>query len=118
MNDRLKVARLITMVLTKQIVVRQALSAFPENSDDKSIITAYHALIHYESDEELRMRDPMYKEEQDDYLALLAETLSMNRTIPQNIVNSYKDYNSDVALPKDRGVRLFLKKLCELLNIK
>ena len=66
MNDRILVSRLIMLVLTGQMSVRQALLNFPKNIKDKSIITAYHALIHFEADEELRNSDLMYKEEQNE----------------------------------------------------
>lgn len=118
MNDRQLVSRLITLVLTGQIPVRQALQSFPKNTQDKSIITAYHALIHYEADEDLRRNDFMYKEEQDEYLAFLADTLSKNRTLPQNIIKSYKNYNGMTALPKDKKINNIIKKLCKFLNIK
>lgn len=118
MNDRQLVSRLIVLVLTKQIPVRQALLSFPKNTKDKSIIATYHALIHFEADEDLRKQDALYKEEQDEYLQFLADTLSKNRTLPQNIIKSYKDYYSDVALPKDKGIRNIIKKISQFLNIK
>jgi len=118
MNDRQLTARLISLVLTGRLTVRQALQSFPMNTTDKSILTAYHALIHYEADEDLRSRDAMYKDEQDEYLQLLAEILSQNRTLPQNIINSYKEYDSTVALPKDKKVRYLIAKLIKFLNIK
>lgn len=118
MNDRQLVARLIVLVITGQIPVRQALLSFPKNVSDKSIIAAYHALIHYEADEELRNRDIMYKEEQDEYLAFISDTLSKNRTLPQNIIKSYKNYYGEVAMPKEKNMRIILQKLCKFLNIK
>lgn len=118
MNDRQLVSRLIILVLTGQMPVRQALQNFPKNSTDKSIIAAYHALIHFEADEDLRNSDNMYKDEQDEYLQLIAETLSKNRTLPQNIIKAYKDYYSDVALPKDKKINGIIKSICKFLNIK
>ena len=50
------------------ICVREAMLAYPKDTEDESLIAAYHALIHYEADEDLRNRDPLYKEEQDDYI--------------------------------------------------
>ena len=118
MNDRQLVSRLIILVLTKQIPVRQALLSFPVNSKDKSIIAAYHALIHFEADEDIRAIDADYKQEQDEYLEFIADTLSKNRTLPQNIINSYKNYYSEVALPKDKSTRNLLKKILKFLNVK
>lgn len=118
MNDRILVSRLIILVLTGQMPVRQALLNFPKDTQDKSIITAYHALIHFEADEELRASDADYKQEQDEYLEFLADTLSKNRTLPQNIIKSYKNYYSNVALPKDKSTKNLLRKICKFLNIK
>lgn len=118
MNDRILVSRLIMLVLTGQMTVRQALLNFPKDTNDKSIISAYHALIHFEADEELRAKDVLYKEEQDEYLEFLADTLSKNRTLPQNIIKSYKNYYSNVALPKDKNTKKILAKICKFLNIK
>ena len=118
MNDRQLVSRLIMLVITGQISVRQALLSFPKNTTDKSIIAAYHALIHYEADEELRIQDVMYKEEQDEYLSFISDTLSKNRTLPQNIIKSYKGYYGTVALPKEKNTKNILKKICDFLNIK
>lgn len=106
------------LVLTGQMAVRQALLNFPKDTNDKSIITAYHALIHFEADEDLRASDALYKEEQDEYLEFLADTLSKNRTLPQNIIKSYKNYYSNVALPKDKNTKKILAKLFKFLNIK
>lgn len=118
MNDRILVSRLIMLVLTGQMTVRQALLNFPKDTNDKSIITAYHALIHFEADEDIRASDVLYKEEQDEYLEFLADTLSKNRTLPQNIIKSYKNYYSNVALPKDKNAKKLLAKICKFLNIK
>lgn len=118
MNDRILVSRLIILVLTGQMPVRQALLNFPKDTNDTSIITAYHALIHYEADEDIRATDIAYKEEQDEYLEFIADTLSKNRTLPQNIIKSYKNYYSNVALPKDKSTRNIIKKICKFLNIK
>lgn len=117
MSDRHLVSRLVTLVLTNQMSVRQALQNFPKDTNDKSIVTAYHALIHYEADEDIRKRDLLYKEEQDEYLALIADTLSKNRSLPKNIVASYKEYYSNSALPKEKTLKNLIKSLCRFLNI-
>ena len=57
-SDRVKVARLLRLVLMGSICVREAMLAYPKDTEDESLIAAYHALIHYEADEDLRNRDP------------------------------------------------------------
>src|SRR5574344_1124483 len=118
MGERQLVSRLVMLVLTNQMSVRQAILNFPKDTTDPNIIAAYHALIHYAADEDMRKKDIMYKEEQDEYLTLISDTLSKNRSLPQNIINSYKNYESNVALPKNKSVKNMLKSLCRFLNIK
>ena len=118
-NDRIAVSKLLRRVRIGELCVRDALLLYPKDTDDESLIAAYHALIHYEADEDIRRQDIMYKEEQDEYLAFLSDTLSKNRTLPQNIIKSYKGYaGEEVALPKDKNINKLLLKLCKFLNIK
>ena len=70
-NNRRFVGRLIYAVLTEQKNVREAISLFPDTKD-KDIECAYHALVHYAADEDIRYRDIEYREEQDDYLEFIA----------------------------------------------
>ena len=74
-ENRRLCARLIQEVLAGRRITREALKRFPKGEKDKSIMAAYHALIHYEADEDIRKRDPEFKEEQDLYLKSLADIL-------------------------------------------
>ena len=74
-EERKKVAQLIRDVLIGKVCVREAINKFPHNNEDESIQASYHALVHYEADEDLRKRDLLYKEEQDSYLMMIAEIL-------------------------------------------
>ena len=65
-NDREYAGKLLRLVRIGELSVRQAMLKYPRDTKDESLIAAYHALIHYEADEDLRARDLMYKEEQDD----------------------------------------------------
>ena len=80
-QNRKYVARLIYAVLTERKNVREAISLFPDG-DDKSIECAYHALVHYAADEDLRYQDFEYREEQDDYLEFIAQTLAQGKSLP------------------------------------
>ena len=59
-NNRKFVGRLIFAVLTERKNVREAIKLFPE-SKDRNIECAYHALVHYAADEEMRYLDIEYK---------------------------------------------------------
>ena len=91
-ENRMLVSELIRKVLVGVISVREAVTMFPFDTDDKSIEAAYHALIHYEADEDLRKRDILYKEEQDEYLELIFQTLGNGESLPDNIIRNYKKY--------------------------
>ena len=92
-EDRVFVAKLLRNVRIGVCSVRVAMLNYPKDTDDESLIAAYHALIHYEADEDLRRRDELYKDEQDDYLEFLANTLDKGEDFPQNIIDNYIDDN-------------------------
>lgn len=95
-QNRQFVGRLIISVLTEQINVREAIKKFPETSDS-SIECAYHALVHYEADEEMRRTDIEYREAQDEYLESIAQTLIQGKDLPKNIIDEYKPYYKGTA---------------------
>lgn len=100
---RILVSELIRKVLVGELTVQKALPLFPANTNDKSISAAFHALVHYEADEDLRRRDLLYKEEQDDYLTLIFQTLEKGESLPDNIIRNYEKYykTADIPMPDD-----------------
>ena len=88
--------RLIISVLTEQLNVREAIKNFPE-SEDRNIECAYHALVHYAADEDLRRTDIEYREAQDDYLESIAQALLQGKDLPKNIIEEYKPYYKGIA---------------------
>ncbi len=117
-NDRLSVAALIRQVLIHRICVREAILSFPPDTEDKSVHAAYHALVHYEADEDLRNRDDLYREEQDDYLEFISNILERGEDLPDNIIKNYEKYYSCVNLPHEKNTRGFIKSFFKVLNIK
>ena len=117
MDDRKLVAALIIKVITGQMLVRDAILHFPKDSQDVNIVTAYHALVHYEADEDLRRRDELYKDEQDDYLEFLANILEKGEDLPQNIIDNYKKYYDSAPVIHNRDTKGFLKSFFKILNI-
>lgn len=116
-NDRKYVSRLIVSVLTDNLPVREAILHYPKNTKDKSLKVVYHALIHREADEEMRAMDIEYKEEQDEYLEFLAETLQKGESVPKNIIKEYEDWYKDVSMPYSDSIKSILKKICKFLNV-
>ena len=93
------VSELIRKVLVGELTVQRALPLFPSQTQDRSIDAAFHALVHYEADEDLRSRDSLYKEEQDDYLTLIFQTLERGESLPDNIIRNYEKYYPTADIP-------------------
>ena len=115
-NNRKFVGRLIFAVLTERKNVREAIKLFPE-SKDRNIECAYHALVHYAADEEMRYLDIEYREAQDDYLEFLAQTLSEGKNLPKNIIEEYKPYYKGVARVWETGVKGFWEEFKRFICI-
>ena len=116
LNNRKFVGRLIFSVITDRRSVREAIKLFPD-SRDKNIVCAYHALVHYEADEELRYADFEYREEQDDYLEFIAQTLVDGKDLPRNIIADYEDYYKGIAKPWVNGAKGFWKEFLRFINV-
>ena len=116
LNDRKFVGRLIYAVLTQRKTVREAISLFPETKD-KNIECAYHALVHYEADEDLRYKDFEYREEQDDYLEFIAKTLVEGKDLPKNIIADYEEFYHGTARPWTSGLKGFVKEFLRFINL-
>lgn len=118
MTDRERVSELIRHVLIGQMSVREAILDFPRDTKDKSIQAAYHALVHYEADEDLRKRDEAYRDEQDDYLEYISQTLETNQDLPNNIIKNYEKYYETANLIHDNTPKGFLHGFFKFLNVK
>lgn len=115
LNNRKFVGRLVFSVITSRRTVREAIALFPD-SRDKNIECAYHALVHYEADEDIRYKDIEFREEQDDYLEFIAQTLSEGKELPRNIIADYEEYYKGIAKPWVKGIKGFLKEFLRFIN--
>ena len=115
--DRKFVAQLIRQVLISQMCVREAILQFPRDTEDKSIHAAYHALVHYEADEDLRCRDELYKEQQNDYLEFISQVLEKEEDLPENIIKNYEKYYSCANILHEENSKGFWKSFFRILNI-
>lgn len=116
-NDRYFVANLLRAVRIGNLSVREAMLRYPKDTQDESLIAAYHALIHYEADEDLRKRDALYKEEQDDYIEFLSYTLEKGEDLPQNIIVNYKKYYESAPILHKDNPQGFSKSFWKILNL-
>ena len=118
-NLRVFVSRLIKQVLVGKITVSAALKAFPNNyAVDDTLDCAFHALVHYEADEDLRRRDLLYREEQDEYLHYLSEVLERGEDVAVNIIGEYKKYYQEAPIYKDVNDKYKFSKLFKFINIR
>jgi len=117
-DNREYVSLLLRKVLIGALTVGEAVRNFPFDTGDKSIEAAYHALVHYEADEDLRRRDIMYKEEQDEYLEMLSETLARGESLPDNIIRNYEKYYPESSIPHRHDKAGAIKSFLRFLNIK
>lgn len=116
-KSRVFVSDLLFSVLTEKISVLEAVSHFPKNTNDKSLDIAFHALMHYEADEDLRKKDALYKQEQDDYLEILAQTLKTGDDLPQNIIDEYEKLYSGTVLYNSDTQENVVKRLFKNINL-
>lgn len=117
-NKREYVALLIRKVLIGAITVGEAVKNFPFDSGDKSLEAAYHAIVHYEADEDLRRRDILYREEQDDYLEMISQTLEKGESLPDNIIRNYEKYYSEKSIPHSHDKAGSIRSFLRFLNIE
>ena len=117
-NDRLFVSELLRNVRLGQLSVREAMLQYPKDTKDESLIAAYHALIHYEADEDIRARDLLFREEQDDYLEFIYTTLASGNDLPQNIIDSYKEFYDSAPILHEKNAKGFWKSFWKNLNVK
>lgn len=115
-NNRKFVGRLIFAVLTERKTVKDALLLFPDIKD-KSIECAYHALVHYEADSDIRYHDIEYREAQDEYLEFMAQTLVEGNSLPRNIIADYEQYYKGTAKPWKNGIKGFCKEFLRFINL-
>ena len=115
-NNKKFVGRLIYAVLTERKSVREAIKLFPDTKDP-NIECAYHALVHFSADEEMRYRDIEYKEAQDEYLEFLAQTLCDGKNLPKNIIEEYKPYYKGVSRVWADGWQGFWDEFKRFINI-
>jgi len=116
-ENRKRVAELLMQVRLGEMNVRDALLAFPDETNDKSIMASYHALVHYEADEDLRHRDELYREEQDDYIEFLSHLMNKGEDLPDNIIRSYQKYYKAANIPHSKDTKGFLQSFFRFLNI-
>ncbi len=115
-NERKLAADVIIGVLTEHICVRDGLLMFPK-TDDPSVQAAWHALCHYEADEDIRRRDIEYANQQQELLEMIAFTFKDGKELPANIIASYKPYYEEALVRDTKSFSYVIHTLLKYLNV-
>ena len=83
-KDRQFVGNIIISVLTERISVKRGLLLFPKGCEDPSIHAAWHALCHYEADEDIRAKDIDYNNQQIELLEMIAFAFKYKHVVQNN----------------------------------
>lgn len=108
--------KLLYSLISGAIKPNEAIKYFPRNVEDISLKIAWHALLHYDADEDIRLNNPDYAQEQIAYIEMLAKILSDGNPLPQNILDEYEDLYIDTVLPKNYNWWGNLKALFRFLE--
>lgn len=114
--QRQLVGNIVIAVLTEQISVKKGLLLFPKGCEDPSIIAAWHALCHYEADEDLKARDIEFNNQQVELLEMIAFEFKDGNPLPQNIIGAYKPYYHDDPISYEKGLKGLIKRLLRFVN--
>ncbi len=115
-KQRQFVGNIIIAVLTEKINVKKGLLLFPKGCEDPSIHAAWHALCHYEADEDIKAKDIDYNDQQIELLEFIAFTFKDGNPLPQNIIDAYKPYYQEDPISYETGLKGFIKKLLRFVN--
>jgi hypothetical protein len=78
---------------------------------------AFSALICKIHSFQIQYQDIEYREEQNDYLEFIAETLVSGKELPRNIIADYEDYYKGTATLWKSGWHGFIKEFRRFINI-
>ena len=92
---------LLYSVIANTITPFEATKFFPKNIEDISLKIAWHALIHYDADEEMRIDNPEYAEEQIKYIEMIAKILVTGEELPADMLQDYEELYLETVLPKN-----------------
>ncbi len=115
-TQRKYVGNIIIAVLTERLSVKDGLLRFPKGCDDPSIHAAWHALCHYEADEDIKEKNIDFNDQQIELLEMIAFEFKDGNPLPQNIIDAYKPYYQDDPISYESGMKGFFKKLLRFVN--
>ena len=105
--ERKQVAEIIMDVLVGKITVREGILRFPKNCEDDCLSVAWHALVHFEADEDIAAKDDVFRDVQVDFLEGLYNILVEGHDLPKNLIAGYNKYHSGVDTCQCSGREYF-----------
>lgn len=114
---RKEISNTLFSVLSGEKTVLNALSNFPKNSYDESVNTCFHILMHLEADEDIRKKDAIYREEQDEFVLNMAQLLQNGEDIPINIIKEYNDFYGETLIYPEMNKENIIARLKKFINI-
>ena len=95
-KERKFVADIIMDVLVGKLCVREALLKFPKDCDDVCCSVAWHAILHFEADEDISSKDDVFRDVQVDFLEGLCNILIAGGDLPEKLIDGYNKYHKGV----------------------
>lgn len=88
LSERRKIAgQLLQEVLAGNTSPASARDRWPDSGGDASLDSAFHALFHFEDDEDVRKRDPKYADWQTSQLKQLADALLRGTSVSEDQID-------------------------------
>ena len=115
-DDRIYVSNLINSLLVGKMRVLDVLKLFPKRKNDPSLNAAFHAIVHYEADEDLRKRDSLYAQQQDECLYEMALILAKGESLPVNIICEYNDFHDETLIFPEMNKKTIFERLKKMIN--
>lgn len=117
-KERKQVAEIIMDVLVGKISVREGILKFPKNCQDKCLEVAWHALVHFEADEDIAGADDVFRDVQVDFLEGLYNILIEGHDLPENLIAGYNKYHKGVDTCQCSGKEYFWHEMKKNLVIQ
>ena len=116
-KQRKEISNVLFDVLSGKQSVLDAVLHFPTSSPDSSVNVCFHILVHLEADEDIRAKDPLYKEEQDEFILYVAELLQKGENIPINIINEYNGFYKETLVYPEINKETVIARLKKFINL-
>ena len=110
-SARKLVGILIYDIISRNITPFEAIQKFPKDIEDTSIKIGWHAIIHFDSDEDIRKKDNLYAQEQMRYLESIGKILLNGEPLPENILQEYENLYEETVLPKKTTFKEYIKSI-------